>query len=391
MRLVHIFHDDKFVDSTIKLFDEVRSDISIYFVLKNKKAPLNYVKSDQVQRLDVNQKDQFQDFIKKMNSIPNTVLMLHTLSSEHQHIVSKVNDSLKKVWFVWGYDLYDTWPLYKKSILTKRTREFAELYLTFSQRMLFNSFGLFLFKIRALFPSKFKHKLESSFNLSFFENVQKIDYVTTVVPNEYELVKGLNSTIKYLPFSYASIESLMADDMSIDLNEGVNILVGNSADPSNNHIDILEKLSSLELGERKVYVPLSYSGNDTYIRKIQEAGFKLLPKNFVPILKYLTLEEYNKILSSCSVFIFNHIRQQALGNIIFAGYSGAKLYLNPKSPVYQYLSSENIKLYSTDSISNRSLNSAENLNGNKELFYQLYSKEVVKNKVETLINTLEDA
>ena len=41
-------------------------------------------------------------------------------------------------------------------------------------------------------------------------------------------------------------------------------------------------------------------------------------------------------LEWCDTLIFNHIRQQGVGNIITLGYLGAKIYLNKKSPVFEF-------------------------------------------------------
>lgn len=391
MKLVHLFHDDKFIDYTIMLFDKARPYISSYYVFKKEKKPFKYVKSEKVKRLDSSNKTKLDHFINEINADVKNVLLLHSLSNEHLRILSRLDSSITKVWFVWGFDLYGNWPIYRKKILTKRTRELTGIKTSFFYNLLVNPIGFTLIKSRAIFPKKYRAKLENVFNFSFYQNIKRIDYVTTVVPNEYELVKRINPKIKYLPFNYVSVEGLMSKNEEIKDAVSKNILIGNSADPANNHIDIFEKLSTLNLEGRRIYVPLSYGGNQDYISEIIKRGYELLPDSFEPMIDFLTLEEYNKILSSCGIFIFNHIRQQALGNIIYAGYSGARIFLNKKSPVYEFLRSQNIDLFNVDQLSNKSLTSNFDSINNTESFFKLYSEHTVLDRVNELISTLENA
>ena len=54
-----------------------------------------------------------------------------------------------------------------------------------------------------------------------------------------------------------------------------NILIGNSADPSNNHIDIFEKIKNFNFKNKKIIVPLSYPENyEYYIAKVIIKGEK---------------------------------------------------------------------------------------------------------------------
>lgn len=45
----------------------------------------------------------------------------------------------------------------------------------------------------------------------------------------------------------------------------------------------------------------------------------------------MPLAEYSKVISSCGVVVMNHVRAQALGNIIAALWSGSRLFLRPEN------------------------------------------------------------
>lgn len=119
---------------------------------------------------------------------------------------------------------------------------------------------------------------------------------------------------------------------------GKRILVGNSATPTNRHREVFELLSRFRNDDIEVYVPLSY-GDEAYKTQVLESGKTLLGDIFYPIVDYMPKEDYMRFLSSIDVGIFNHDRQQALGNIYQLLASGAKLYLADDGDTLPHLKS----------------------------------------------------
>lgn len=127
------------------------------------------------------------------------------------------------------------------------------------------------------------------------------------------------------------------EDFVEDPTDGiVNVLLGNSGNISNNHIDALKALtvSSMTLGQ--CFCPLSYGGSTDSNSKIIKEGYKLLGDKFIPLVDFLPLTVYRKMLASCQVVIMNQIRQQALGNILWALNTGRTVYLNPQGLLSKY-------------------------------------------------------
>ena len=56
---------------------------------------------------------------------------------------------------------------------------------------------------------------------------------------------------------------------------GQDIIIGNSAGSTNNHIDIMKQLSYVGIKDRRVIIPLSYAGNKRYIKKVINYGSSL--------------------------------------------------------------------------------------------------------------------
>nr|WP_239027293.1 TDP-N-acetylfucosamine:lipid II N-acetylfucosaminyltransferase [Ramlibacter algicola] len=111
---------------------------------------------------------------------------------------------------------------------------------------------------------------------------------------------------------------------------GGDVLLGNSATPTNNHLEALELLADILPAGRRVVCPLSY-GDARYGDAIESAGHRLLGDRFLPLREYMEPHAYAEVLGACSVVVMNHRRQQAAGNIVFALCSGAHVFLRAEN------------------------------------------------------------
>jgi hypothetical protein len=126
------------------------------------------------------------------------------------------------------------------------------------------------------------------------------------------------------------------DQVDSKVKLGNNILIGNSSSYSNNHLEVFEHLKTFDLEDKKLIVPLSY-GDPILSKQLVSKGQNLLKDNFYPILDFMPLSDYTKLMQTCNVVIMNHYRQQAVGNIISAVYLGTKVFLNKENSAYIYL------------------------------------------------------
>ncbi|NBU81514.1 MAG: hypothetical protein EBS55_07695, partial [Flavobacteriaceae bacterium] len=340
--IIHIFNDDKFIDPTIKLFEEVIPGQSIYFVIKKNGESFTFVKFPLAYSIDLDIQSSKMEFINFINSNSNHVVFIHALDHYKQNIVLNISPSITKVWFIWGYDLYGNWKLLKNNIYLSETKSFLNLKSNLKFKLINNSFTFYLFQNQELMNKVNKNiarVLNNAFNTEFYRAAKLFDFVVPVVPSEFKIIQRMNLKAKFLPFTYGCIEDLLGDKIDKTVINQPNILIGNSADPSNNHVEVFLKLSLLDLKDSKVYVPLSYSGSESYVNFVLKRGHELLGNRFYPLIDFIPLVKYNEILLSCGTLIFNHVRQQGLGNIIVLGCLGAKVFLNNKSPIYSYYNS----------------------------------------------------
>lgn len=110
----------------------------------------------------------------------------------------------------------------------------------------------------------------------------------------------------------------------------VNVLLGNSATPTNRHQSAIEALSRFAAKDVRVYAPLSY-GDDDYRAKVIERGRGAFGDKFAPVTGFMERAEYIDFLSKMDVGVFNYDRQQGLGNIYLLLRMGTKVYLSSDS------------------------------------------------------------
>jgi dTDP-N-acetylfucosamine:lipid II N-acetylfucosaminyltransferase len=396
--IIHVFNDDKFVDPAISIMELAYPNGSEYFVIKNTEGLFKYVKSDKPKSIALITSEDFSAFVKYLIEQKAEVVFFHALDSYKQKLVNLLPEDIVKVWLVWGYDLYGNWQLFDNNLYEKETKKYLlKDKVGLKSKLIYSSFSFWLFhktlhkKIRL--PKRVLFVLQSSFYQDFYQAAEKIDLVAPVIASEFEFIKKLKIKAKLMPFSYGCLEDLLQDNASDTVLESRNILIGNSADPSNNHLEVFKKIASFNFGDRKIFVPLSYGGNKEYIEYIVTKGKELFGDNFVPLLDFMTLKEYNTILSSCGFMIFNHIRQQGVGNIVSLGYMGAKLFLNRKSPILSFFSNKGMTILDANKITEAQL--FKNLDSkqlviNRQVLIEEYSSKAVTNKILTLVEMVKE-
>lgn len=131
-------------------------------------------------------------------------------------------------------------------------------------------------------------------------------------------------------FGYYTLENVLS--VGAAPIEGPDILIGNSATPSNNHLDVLLQMRGLDMIGRKIVLPLSY-GDTAYAEAVADRALSLFGADQVEILRdWMPIADYNKVLDRCGIAVMNHVRGQAMGNISSMLYRGAKVYLRPENP-----------------------------------------------------------
>lgn len=123
------------------------------------------------------------------------------------------------------------------------------------------------------------------------------------------------------------------------------IMVGHSASINNNHSSIFEMLRTKHNQDFYVICPLSY-GDLTYRESVIAEGFSIFGDYFLPILDHMNRTDYQKLIGTIDVLIFDSPRQQGIGNLTLAIRSLKKIYMRPEATPYQWFIDSGVLLSS---------------------------------------------
>ena len=128
-------------------------------------------------------------------------------------------------------------------------------------------------------------------------------------------------------------------------NDPTIILAGNSADPSNNHALIFEKLVPFKDENIEIYCQLSYGDRDGHAAGVIAKGQALFGDKFKPITDFTPYAAYMDFLARVDIGIFAHQRQQALGTLTsLLGY-GKAVFLHEESTLRRVFDHYDIKVF----------------------------------------------
>jgi dTDP-N-acetylfucosamine:lipid II N-acetylfucosaminyltransferase len=388
--LLHLIPDEKFIDVTREQFDAVAPNRNLFLAYKKlPETPCTYAQvntyAEVTSQMLVLPQDPDAIFQVAKTSENLEAVLVHSLNAVSSRAVVLIRREFPKipiVWLSWGHDVYEAVPslqrrLYSPATLKHLKRRWPAHSLLWHARLL----------------------LESSLNrlglwckpdyVFYRDAIKAITFCAPVFPTEERLIrKHCGFEGQFLRFTYGFHDQ---DDAVVPMGDRQNILVGNSATATCNHVDAFKILRNLRLGDRKVIVPLSY-GDANYRELVARTGKNLLGDSFMPIFDFLPLARYSALIRTCGTLILNHRRQQAGGNILMGLWNGAKIYLTEENPAYSHLRSLGAHLFSFD----RELNQmsiqqplADSVvERNRSVVRQYYGREAVIRRGEKLVATL---
>ena len=153
------------------------------------------------------------------------------------------------------------------------------------------------------------------------------------------------------------------------------IQIGNSADSSNNHFEILDKLSKFKDMDIKLFCILSYGGDEEYKNLVIKKGIELFKDKFHPVLNFMSFDDYMNFLSSLDIAIFAHNRQQGFGNIVSLLGMGKTVYLKEEVTTYHTLEKIGLKIKSFNKLEKIEKNLVQDSENNQRIVKEHFSKE----------------
>ncbi|AKB33077.1 4-alpha-L-fucosyltransferase [Methanosarcina siciliae HI350] len=372
IKILHLAPDYIFTDIAYKNFESIAPLCNTFFIPSlNKK--LNYIKETPVKLINpFSFKNPF--FMKSLEKYD--FIVLHSLNTFNQEIVAHSSPCLKFVWIGMGHDYYDIIYENHESLYQEQTKDIVK-NLTNKENSTDNL-------LNRLAKNIFYKKIEKK------TIVGKINFFAPVLENEYDIVASkFNSNFPaFIAWNYGGTAMIEGKIKHCNLN-GNNILVGNSATPSNNHMEVFDFLRTQNLSGKKIICPLSY-GNSEYANILKKKCRAFFGDSFLSVDEFMPYESYVNLISSCSNVIMNHHRQQGGGNVLAMLYLGAKVFLNEKNPLYVYYKESGIVIFTIDELyNNPSLLdfhlSEEAIEKNRQIIKARFSEKTILNKTENLI------
>lgn len=386
---IHIAFDSIFVDSVISQFENINPKKNEYYIdIDEQKDTIKRIKNkDLIKKTNLSNQEQKLSLISTINS--TKLVFFHCLSDNMVEVINNLDQKVKIVWMIWG-DEMNLKPILLQKSLKPLTYNFIKKENSSTLKYIYSHF-LFLHKIMFFLQTKQIHPI-----IRRKKAFSRINYGAFFIQEDLDFFNKRNN-FEIMPFwfSYYNIEDTCGEIVFENQIKKKNILIGNSGDPRNNHLDIFHNLSAFNLENRLIICPLNYGASEKYFSKIISEGEYLFKDKIEFIKEFIPLNEYNKYIQNCSVVIMNHIVQQAVGNIVTALWAGAKVYLNEENPVFQYFKKVGVLIFSISNdlkISNKNaltpLNEVDSVK-NREILYTLLSKKNVLSELKKSLNLIK--
>lgn len=346
--IVHVVTRDKFTSGYINFMKQMVQEYQHCFVLRNVGFDLKLVDDEYVYCLENDSDLRKRKDVKKL--LCEADLIVASGFFELALEVSLLPKAILNKTYVhfWGGDFYRyRTPLKLWSV---RNRWYNAVTLGAFKKM-----GGFIFLIEGEYE-KFKN----------ITGIQKRNFVAPM-PDD------VNDMIDFAHFR--------KQKKSVDLK----ILVGNSATPTNQHIEVFEMLSRFTEHPFEVICPLSY-GEEWYREEVIKKGYELLGKDhFKALTGFIDKSQYTELLSQCQIGIFNNNRQQAMGNINYMLALGKKVFIRQDTSMWNKYKNEGYSVFAVEDIPQKSYDEFVQFDEqlgeqNGKNYEQLYSAQAVRNK-----------
>lgn len=379
LKILNILVDDKFIDALIEVFEATKGkNIHDYIIINNKeKKNFQYItKTGYIKQVDN------EELLTFINNKGYNLVILHSLSCIPWFKINQIDKRIKVLWKAWGFDLYRTPNEIQPFIKIRRLHPITKKYWRkHYKKRIYTNFKVWIY--------------DQIHRKQIKQAINRIDFFSGCLPSEYQLMKkNTFFRAKHVELPYISLDSGYTKENSITFpNLGCNILIGNAAAIVNNHLDIFNSFPKFKIKDREIIVPLSYGGDTFYIKDIIRYGKKIFGENFCPIQNFLSLKEYNTLLSTCSHAIFGYEQQAALGNITELLWMGVKLFLPKSSINYKYFKDSGYKVFTIeDDLTENHLSSPLTMSEkkrNRDAFLRTQSVDINLQKIQNIYETVE--
>ncbi|WP_313803783.1 TDP-N-acetylfucosamine:lipid II N-acetylfucosaminyltransferase [Flavobacterium sp.] len=332
-KILHLVNDEKFIGFAHQSFTRQENVQNDFWVLSSAESLKHITFSCRLLTLS-------EFYTEETTAIVNSydLVVIHFLDVKYDQLLQNTALKPKILWIGWGGDYY--W-------LADTLSDF-HMYKPLTRKLVSKILGNRLL----YFFAKKVNRIRRKKRLALIN--KSISYFAPVLPDDYQLIKKSHADFKpkFIQWNYGNLEENYVkgyEDFTVTAND---ILLGNSATPTNNHLDVFKVLGKNNLGSRKIIMPLNY-GDLNYGKIIGIEAVRFFPQQANVLSDFMPYADYMKLLQSCGNVVMGHVRQQALGNIIAMLYVGAKLFFYEDSITYAFFKNQGFIVFTLEELAQK--------------------------------------
>lgn len=381
MRILHLIIDHQVIERMLDVFESVFptcndvlvfSDTSVFKHL-NKHSLCHCISKDTVKKEG-----------RGFDFSPYNYIVAHYLTLEMVDFIGYAPKNIHVCWEIYGADLYNEFlvPMGFKLQYTDTYKYSSPIKKIIKKLGVFNLLssirtGNFsqLYCVRKNYFKKITNRLDS-IEVGCMGDARLLESYSRKTYDTYKC------------FNY-SLKQTLGDLYGGDFANGDDIMIGNSASLSNNHLYSLSFINRFNIGNSKIIMPLSYGGFPEYKNDVMAEYKNSFAEKIVFLLDYMPLNEYNRIFQNIKTMVMTAWRQESIGTITMGLYMGIKIYMSKKSPLYLSLKEEGFYLYEIESVNENEFVtplSEKEKKHNRELLLQLYNENVFEAELRRQFN-----
>lgn len=383
MKILHLIIDHQVIERSLDLYEEIFPNSNQVLIFD----PYGYGHYKHIKKYadcPCVKFDQVEGYASSFDFSGVTTIIAHYMSLDMVKFIKESPTSIHVCWEIYGMDLYGQFlePLgYKLCYIEKYKYEpfgYFKHFFPFFYKLAVKAKGFHYYsneEIKSLFSY-----ISLRVNSIQYANIYDVKYVEQCAGH----------TIPSYEFFNYPLDKVLGNFKDKNFVKGEDIMIGNSASFTNNHLYVLNYLKKLNISKNsKIVLPLSYSGCAKYVDMVVKKYRYQFGENTLPLRKYLPLYEYNKVFLNLKVMILATWRQESTGTAIMGLYLGIKIFMSEKSPLYKWFKNCGFIIYCLEKVTSQEFNtymSSEEQKHNRTLLIERYDMDIAK---KNLINNIK--
>ena len=333
----HIIIQDKFFKDYIEDIYRIHEEDNNVILVRGKKGGSQFFQTERPIEYIGKNPMKISERLSKINPEDHIIVAWYDLFIGE--IICKLNLPNKVYAYSMGADFYgepewwhDKWVF---DPMTYRKYMMTEMYPRFLSKRPWRWYRFYKWFV-------FKRKMRKQYQRKL-ETIRRIDYI--IMPEHsqksFDFVKNIYPSLRAKrvcgTFNQNVDKAVNYDLKPIPTEcEPLRILLGNSSDPTGNHLDAIKFLAKRLEKNSHVFCLLSYGDKVSRDWTI-EYGKKVLGDRFHPVLDYMQRNEFVSFMQSMDVVVMYHNRSQAAGNVMTAITLGKPVFMKQNSTLFSNL------------------------------------------------------